>query len=292
MQTLEIIQNYMDLLENQLGMDIIIYDECRLLPATELSRLSQTGKWHVNSYCLKIKENKDLQRRCVNLKQDFVNKVLAGSGVVKSTCYCGVTEYVAPIKCGDYLVCMVAASGYIGDLHDCTLRALAKRVGLTYEKFKSIRGGALSEAENEQNIIRSIEILHHLLERYVLEETKIPEMLDERRRKTNEYVNMATEYISKNFLIPIDSQDVAKHCHISESHLKHLFSAAVGHGIAEEIRDLRLNYAKELLCTTEYSVKYISFASCFASSDYFSTVFKKKFKISPLEYRRYGKIKR
>jgi AraC-like DNA-binding protein len=165
-------------------------------------------------------------------------------------------------------------------------------VGLTYKKFASLRGGALSEAENEQNIIRSIEILHHLLERYVLEETKIPEMLDERRRKMNEYVNKATEYISKNFLTLINSQDVAEHCHISESHLKHLFSVAVGHGIAEEIRDLRLNYAKELLCTTEYSVKYISFATCFGSSDYFSTVFKKKFKMSPLEYRRYGKIKK
>ncbi|MBQ9071402.1 MAG: helix-turn-helix transcriptional regulator [Clostridia bacterium] len=288
--TLEIIRDYIDLLENQLGLDIVIYDECRLLSKTTLSSLRQTGKWHTNPYCLKIKENKKLHKRCVNLKEDFVNKVLSGEGVVKSTCFCGVSEYVMPIKCGDRLVCMVSAVGFLGNLHECTYMALSRRIGLSYKRFMALRDSALLKADNEETVMTAIKILGNMLERYVTLESEIPDLLDTVRREANDYVLKACDYIAKSFESPITARDVAKHCHISESYLKHLFSVVTGHGVAEEIRICRLNYSKELLCTTEYSVRYISFASGFSSADYFSTVFKKQFEMSPLQYRKHKRV--
>ncbi len=286
MENLQIISDYIDILETHLGLDIIIYDECRLLSLTKLANLPQMGKWHTNHYCLKIKENKDLRHRCVHLKQDFVNKILNGEGVVKSTCYCGVTEYVSPIKCGEHLICLVSAVGFCGEVRDSTYKILSKRVGLTYEKFMSLRESALLKADDEQTVINAVKILSFMLEHYILEETSIAELLNTASRVSNEHIIRATEYIAQNFSKPIDAAAVANYCHISESHLMHLFSAVIGHGIAEEIRLCRLKYAEELLCTTEYSVRYISFICGFSSSDYFSTVFKKHFKESPLQYRK------
>ena len=289
MKTIEIIKDYIDLLEKNLGYNIIIYDECRLLENTNIQALTQFRKWHTNPYCLKIKENKELHSKCVHLKKDFINKVLKGSGVTKSTCFGGVTEYVLPIKYKDTLICMVSATEFEGQLHNSTYKALSKRVKLSYSKFISLRKQSLKKIEDEETIVKSINVLHHLLSKYILNDTEIPDLIDNINRNTNSYIIKAKEYIAQNFTKPIDVKSVAMHCHLSESRIKHLFSKTVGHGISEEIRICRLNYAKELLCTTEYSVKYISFISGFPSSDYFSTIFKSNFKISPLKYRQLKK---
>ena len=74
-----LIKNYVDLLEKHLGIDLIIYDECKLLSGTELSQIRALGKWHTNRYCLKIKENKSLHKRCIYLKDAFLEKI---SGII------------------------------------------------------------------------------------------------------------------------------------------------------------------------------------------------------------------
>ena len=291
MDSLDLIKNYIDILESKLGLDIIVYDECNLFSQTRLKSVSHIGKWHINPYCLKIKDNKALRRRCVHLKKDFVAKVLLSEGVVSSTCYAGVTEYVMPIKCGGRLIAMVAAVGFRGELKDSTYRILAGRVGMKYKSFMSLRRDALSDVSDETSIKNSVEILAHLLTRYITEETDIPSIIESKRRESNAHVIKATEYIARSFSLPITAKDVAEHCHVSESHLKHLFSSSLGHGIAEELRRCRLEYARELLCTTDYSVKYISYLSGFISKDYFSTVFKKHFMTSPLRYRSQNRIR-
>lgn len=285
-ESLERIRNYIDILENTLGLDIIIYDECRFLTRTALSGLPQLGKWHTNPYCLKIKENDKLRRRCVHLKQAFVNKILSGEGVTKSTCFCGVTEYALPIIYGEHLVCMVAATGFRGELRNKMCDHLCRRTGLTYAQLTALREQALPNAALEEHVICSIEILSHLLGRYIMEETEIPALFDKVKRESNDHVLRAMNYIAQNFTEPINAEMVAKHCHVTTSYLQHLFSGIIGHGIAEEIRLCRLDFAKELLCTTEHSVKYIAFLSGFSSADYFSTVFRKHFGAAPLQYRK------
>ena len=286
MAELKTIQNYIDLLENRLGWDVILYDESGLLSKTELATLAQLGKWHTNSYCLKMKGNKRLRTKCVRLKSGFLNRVQAGNGVVKSTCFCGVTEYVVPIRYREHLIGMVSVTGFCGELPDRIYRHLSERVGLSYEELMELRASALLTGENEGHVFAALEMLGKLLLQYIMEETKIPAMLEDADCEGNEHVLMARRYIAQHFSEPIQTETVAKQCHLSKSHLEHLFCKAMGHGIAEEIRICRLYYAQELLCTTDYSIKYISFIAGFSSSDYFATAFKKHFCQSPLQYRR------
>ncbi len=283
---MEIIKKYIDMLESALGLDIIIYIENRLLSKTGLIQLPQLGKWHTNPYCLKIKESRELHGRCVSLKPAFVNKVLRGEGVVKSTCFCGVTEYVCAIKHGEHLICLVSATGFLGNVREGMDEFICDRVGIDYKELRALRQKVLLPTDNEQHVICAVEILSSMIQRYIEEETEIPTLLRELQHEGNGHVVRAMEYISKNFTERISTESVAEHCHLSVSHLKHLFLKVIGHGVAEEIRLCRLAYAEELLCTTEYSIKYISFISGFSSADYFSTAFKCRFKLTPNQYRR------
>jgi AraC-like DNA-binding protein len=286
MDDLQAIGGYVDLLQDQLGFDIILYDECRLLQNTALGELSVLGKWHTNPYCLKIKENRHLRRRCVALRPCFVEKLLKGEGVVKSTCYCGVTEYALPIQIDGHLVCIVAATGFAGEIRESTARILSRRAEMNLDAFLKLRSNALSREYNEALVIRVIEILGHLLSRFFMEHTDIAYRIAAMHQKYSGHVQNALDYIARHFTEPIDSDAVGKACHINTSYLRHLFSEVLGHGIAEEIRIRRLSYAEELLCTTDYSVKYISYLAGFSSSDYFSTAFKKHYGFSPLMHKR------
>ena len=190
-----------------------------------------------------------------------------------------------PIFVHSRLVCMVAASGFYGKISERTERILSTRVGLEYEEFSRLRKSSLRNESDENTVSDLLSILCHLLSRFISENTDISSRISSMQYKANVHVMKAVEYISYSFSESIGAEDVAKHCHVNLSYLQHLFSSFLGHGIAEQIRLCRLAYAEELLCTTDYSVRYIALISGFSSPDYFSTAFCKHFGISPLKYR-------
>ena len=289
MENFELLTNYIKILEKKLKLNIIIYDEFRLLSHTKLAELSQIDKWHTNKYCTKIKENKALYHRCVYLKKYFHNKVAKSKGIIKIKCFCGVVEYVIPIRIQKHLVCFVAASGFSGTMTDKMSTIISNRIGLDIDEFFVLREHSLLKIKDEKTIICALEILAHLLEEYILNKTEIINFFTKDNIKKNKYIIKAMEYITQNYSKQINVESVAKYCYVSPSYLQHLFIEIIGHGVAEEIRLCRLAHAKELLCTTDYSIRYISYTCGFISYDYFFTIFKKHFQVSPLQYRKIHK---
>ncbi|MBQ9973544.1 MAG: helix-turn-helix transcriptional regulator [Oscillospiraceae bacterium] len=87
-------------------------------------------------------------------------------------------------------------------------------------------------------------------------------------------------YTSESITLP----HLARLCGISEPHLRKLFNAAFSVPPSVYIRNLRLNYAKELLKTGEYSVTTVASRSGFNDPIYFSREFKKATSMTPLQY--------
>lgn len=65
-----------------------------------------------------------------------------------------------------------------------------------------------------------------------------------------------------------------------------LFKEATGKGFKEYITDKRLDYARELLHSTDYSVAEISAMAGFENTAYFSSLLKGKFGLPPVQYRK------
>jgi AraC-like DNA-binding protein len=80
-------------------------------------------------------------------------------------------------------------------------------------------------------------------------------------------------------------QQIAEELGVSYSNLRKLFKEHTGLSPATYQQELRLLRAKELLSTTELSIKEIAYRLNFESPDYFSAKFKAKMGLKPSEVR-------
>lgn len=98
---------------------------------------------------------------------------------------------------------------------------------------------------------------------------------DYRTATASETVTMAMEYISRHFREDLHIEELAKYCHISETHLRRLFSAHIRMGVLEYIHLVRIREACEQLKKTDASVSDIAYKCGFADVSTFNRNFKK-----------------
>ncbi|MCM1124432.1 MAG: AraC family transcriptional regulator [Eubacterium sp.] len=95
----------------------------------------------------------------------------------------------------------------------------------------------------------------------------------------------AMDYIRTHTNEPLNIADVAKHLNRSSSYAIQLFKKNLGINIGAYITRCKLEEAKSLLAYSTKSLLEISTYLCFSSQAYFQNVFKKKFGITPMQYR-------
>ena len=279
---LQLIRETINIIEETCSTDLIIYDIYGIFLKTEIEKFPQYNKWHLIPYCLRIKQNSQLYSKCKFLKGRLLRKTDYEDTVTKATCFCGVSEYNIPIKIKGKYVGLISVTGFKGNIKEKFLNVYANHLGITSEELVSLREKELVSSDKENFVKTMLQILSHLFDEYIRLNTSQFEI----NPTTNPHMVKAIEYIALNFNKNISVAQVAKECYISTPHLQSLFSKYLGHGVAEEIRKQQINYAKELLSTTQYSVRHISYLCGFESSDYFCTVFKREVNISPLKYRK------
>ncbi len=94
-------------------------------------------------------------------------------------------------------------------------------------------------------------------------------------------INLMTDDICREFTI----EELAQHVYLSASRLAHLFREEMGTTIIQWRNDQRINFAKQLLTTSQISVNRIARMSGYSDPLYFSRVFKKIAGISPKIFR-------
>lgn len=95
----------------------------------------------------------------------------------------------------------------------------------------------------------------------------------------------AIQYISNHVNRPISVAEVADELGIDRTTLSKKFSRELGFNISSFIMRRKLEEAKSLLTHTDKTISEISEYLCFSSQAYFQNVFKKKYGVTPREYR-------
>ncbi|MCB0646631.1 MAG: substrate-binding domain-containing protein [Saprospiraceae bacterium] len=98
--------------------------------------------------------------------------------------------------------------------------------------------------------------------------------------KLNAYIN--DHFTDAQFQI----NDLCREVNLSRSQLYRKTKSLLGENISDFIQNKRLNKAEYLLTTTAKTISEIAYESGFASPDYFSTVFKQKYNLSPSQFRK------
>ncbi len=92
-------------------------------------------------------------------------------------------------------------------------------------------------------------------------------------------------FIHKNFRTGITLGDVAKTLNVTPSYMSRIFTESLGITFKQYLNEIRYNYAMRLLMHSDMSATEICYESGFNDYSNFSRSFKKKFGISPGQFR-------
>lgn len=99
-------------------------------------------------------------------------------------------------------------------------------------------------------------------------------------------VEKAKQFILENYSrANLSVETVCAHLHISQSYFSSIFKQDVGCSFVQYLTDLRMKRATELLMDTDEKTYVIAKELGFEEPNYFSYVFKKRYGISPSQYR-------
>ena len=146
--------------------------------------------------------------------------------------------------------------------------------------YKRAYEAAVEEAAYSQQLMAGI--VNHLIGMmYSLERNR---KLSKNQQQVD-MVSRARMRIRESLESDLTIQQIAEELGVSYSNLRKLFKEHTGLSPATYQQELRLLRAKELLTTTELSIKEIAYRLNFESPDYFSAKFKAKMGIKPSDVR-------
>lgn len=94
------------------------------------------------------------------------------------------------------------------------------------------------------------------------------------------------EYVHANYMNPVGIKDMASVMNMSESNLFSFFKRATGDSPIRFLNDYRLSVACGMLCHTDLPVGEIASAVGVPDQFYFSRIFKSKYGVPPVKYRK------
>ncbi len=144
---------------------------------------------------------------------------------------------------------------------------------------------------NQQNFIGSYTTIKQLVIQILLRTVRAYDPVNEQNQfptrdmKAYRY-RLALEYIQANYTGAISLEDVAEKLGVSTRHLQRLFKQ-LHHGqtFTSMLEDIRLQAVCRELQETTQSIEHIAKLTGFNSGNYLHTVFRKKYGITPSEYR-------
>ena len=153
--------------------------------------------------------------------------------------------------------------------------------GVDIEKTYQLVEMYIQECEKLQTIDRIYSLLYSMVFDFCRKagETKIPDGISSDLYKCMNYIR---SHINESITV----DDVAKQIHRSNSYISKCFKQELGINVGAFITRCKLEEAKSLLRFSTLSLAEISNYLCFSSQSYFQNVFKKKYHMTPNQYRK------
>ena len=274
--SIEDITNYIDFLMRDQHLNIALHGDIVNHDALVKYNI------HPSPYCWYIKVDCHGWSTCM-LKQQTVMKKCK-DGEFFGVCYAGVGEFDYPVMCQGEVLGYISVSGYKnieGDIAVSKLKHYAQKNNLDFEVLEKKRQQMLKEDQPEKKQLDTL--LHPLvfmLEAFCGEYQKV-------KGPEAEFLKYEVfKYVINNYTRKVTMQELCKEFHYSVSSLSHMFKKQCGMSLNAYIEHLRMDKAKLLLENSDLSITDISYMLGFCNPNYFSAVFRRKYQMSPKDYRK------
>ncbi|AIQ63828.1 AraC family transcriptional regulator [Paenibacillus stellifer] len=99
------------------------------------------------------------------------------------------------------------------------------------------------------------------------------------------------QFVEEHAALPFRLQEVAAHAEISVSRAVHLFKESFGMSIVQYVNEVRLDMARERIIYSPMPLEHIAETCGFANYTYFHRQFRKRFGMSPKQFRAHSREK-
>ena len=137
---------------------------------------------------------------------------------------------------------------------------------------------ATLSSENE------IKLIKEFAQTFLMECTQAVSSI--KKAEENPIIKKVCAYVDENLSCDISLETAADFAGVSSFYLSKLFKEEKGETFINFISDKRLEKSRQLLETTELSIKEITAEVGYNDQNYFSRIFKNKYGLSPKEYRK------
>ena len=236
---------------------------------------------HTHSVCSYLKHNRTTIGRCIENKRKLEKSVI--KEMLYSCCYAGVEEYVIPVWEKENFLINIHVSGFRSNL-DKSKQNMKKVFEICDERFLELYDQLSERKPSAQEVLSFIKPLEYMIKDlygYCRDNSKNTDNLS----VTKALYLKVVRYIHENYMYDISCNAIADEMKYSPSYLRYVFKKEGDMSIGAKINDVRLRNAGDLLLNTKLNITEISSQCGFCDSNYYSTVFKKKFGVSPKKYR-------
>ena len=173
---------------------------------------------------------------------------------------------------------------YIKKAKECHQKGdipLAKKYYFDKTELKNLYNNALMNKKEDLTELKTlIKPLCHMLSLLQLIIGDISQA--ETKNKTFDSI---LAFVQNNITRDITLRSIADACACSESTVSHLFKEYTNQSVKKYVNQLRIKQAEKFLLSSDIPIGNIAQLCGFENSNYFSTAFKKRFGVSPTEYR-------
>lgn len=246
---------------------------------------------HTHNYCEIYYLKQGMCTYTVNKKKYHLNEgdiFIVKAGDSHSTCYEGTKDCERiVIACNESLL----HKDFLNNHPDiCHTLSTSGRVVLSesaHKKMNSIFNEMISENDmpddySSDMLVVLVMRLLLLIQRYGI---FVYEQFDSSKEISAD-IEQAINYISLNYSMPLTLDDISTMFNLCPSYFSKKFKKDTGMTFKEYVNYIRLHKAVQMLLTTDDSITKIALNCGFNSSNYFKDYFRKRFNVSPREYRK------
>ncbi len=235
------------------------------------------------SFCTLVRTCPECHKKCIESDREGFFHSNQTARVYTYKCHMGLTETVTPIICDGQIVgYLMMGQKLMREDYERVKRNIdlfpdeSKRVTML-EMLDKMKYTSREELDAMCNLVEMCASYLHMKKLIKFRETSAEVLLK--------------EYVRRHIADELDIKRLCREFKMSKSSLYLLSRSAFGKGITEYIRDARMETAKELLASTDWSVSTVAEKTGYSDSNYFTKAFKKNCGCTPSAWRKQNSIK-